>query len=206
LATLWPVTSPLTLASNRPHPVHYSDPQLRIITAALELFAEHGVSGTSLQMIANAIGVTKAAVYHQFNTKEEIVLATAEYELRPLREVLDVAGAEPNTNKAREMIVSELVDLAVKRRHLVRVLQNDPVMARFLAEHEPFRELMDRLYRFLMPGEATAEARLQAAMFSAAIGGVLSHPLVADLDDDTLRLQLMRFTRQILHLPQRRGR
>jgi AcrR family transcriptional regulator len=30
------------------------------------------VSGTSLQMIAGAMGVTKAAVYHQFKTKEEI--------------------------------------------------------------------------------------------------------------------------------------
>jgi hypothetical protein len=34
-----------------------------------------GVGGTSLQMIADAIGVTKAAVYHQFNTNEEIVVA-----------------------------------------------------------------------------------------------------------------------------------
>jgi AcrR family transcriptional regulator len=48
---------------------------MRIVTAALVLFSEHGVSGTSLQMIADAIGVTKAAVYHQFRTKEAIVVA-----------------------------------------------------------------------------------------------------------------------------------
>ena len=36
------------------------------------------MNGTSLQMIADAMGVTKAAVYHQFHTKEEIVLAVAE--------------------------------------------------------------------------------------------------------------------------------
>jgi AcrR family transcriptional regulator len=34
--------------------------QDRIVNAALELFAEHGVGGTSLQMIADSIGVTKA--------------------------------------------------------------------------------------------------------------------------------------------------
>jgi AcrR family transcriptional regulator len=33
-----------------------------VLDAALDLFAEHG--GTSLQMIADAIGITKAAVYH----------------------------------------------------------------------------------------------------------------------------------------------
>jgi AcrR family transcriptional regulator len=44
--------------------------QTRVLDAALDLISEHGVSGTSLQMIADAVGVTKAAVYHQFKTKE----------------------------------------------------------------------------------------------------------------------------------------
>ena len=52
-----------------------------MLDAALALFAEHGVSGTSLQMIADAVGITKAAVYHQFRTKEQIVLAVTEREL-----------------------------------------------------------------------------------------------------------------------------
>ena len=69
--------------------------QVRIITAALDLFAEHGVNGTSLQMIADAIGVTKAAVYHQFKTKDEIVLAAVEVDLAKLEAALDAAEAEP---------------------------------------------------------------------------------------------------------------
>ena len=36
-------------------------------------------------MIADAIGVTKAAVYHQYRTKDEIILAAAEDELRGSR-------------------------------------------------------------------------------------------------------------------------
>ena len=43
------------------------------MAAAQKVFGQHGVGGTSLQMIADEIGVTKAAVYHQYNTKEEIV-------------------------------------------------------------------------------------------------------------------------------------
>ena len=35
-------------------------------------------------MIADAIGVTKAAVYHQFKTKDEIVVAVAEVDLLKL--------------------------------------------------------------------------------------------------------------------------
>ena len=36
--------------------------QTRIIEAALRVFTRNGVGGTSLQMIADEIGVTKAAV------------------------------------------------------------------------------------------------------------------------------------------------
>ena len=67
--------------------------QERIVRAALDLFATHGVGGTSLQMIADAIGVTKAAVYHQYNTKEEIVVAATEVELMRLEPAMDAAEA-----------------------------------------------------------------------------------------------------------------
>ena len=67
--------------------------QTRVVDAALALFAEHGVSGTSLQMIADAIGVTKAAVYHQYNTKDEIVLAVAQVVLARLDAAVTSAEA-----------------------------------------------------------------------------------------------------------------
>src|SRR6516162_8882189 len=50
--------------------------QRRVVDAALRLFGDHGISGTSLQMIADEIGVTKAAVYHQFRTKDDIIVAS----------------------------------------------------------------------------------------------------------------------------------
>ena len=80
----------------------YTAAQTRIIDAALDLFAEHGVSGTSLQMIADAIGVTKAAVYHQFNTKDEIVLAVAEVVLARLEAaVTPRKPSDPARERAR---------------------------------------------------------------------------------------------------------
>src|SRR5262245_6193944 len=92
--------------------------QLRIVNAALELFAEHGVGGTSLQMIADTIGVTKAAVYHQFKTKEEIVVAAAEVELANVQAAVEAAEAEPDPQRARDVLVGRIVDLAVERRRM----------------------------------------------------------------------------------------
>jgi hypothetical protein len=59
-------------------------------------------------------------------------------------------------------------------------LVGDPVLVRFFATHEPFRQVMARLYRLLMGQEAGAETRTRAAMLIAAIGGAVMHPLVAD--------------------------
>src|SRR5690349_24322858 len=90
----------------------------RLLTAALDLFADHGVSGTSLQMIADALGVTKAAVYHQFPSKDEIVLAVAEHELARLEVALEAAEAESSQRRAREVLLSQVIDMAIERRSM----------------------------------------------------------------------------------------
>ena len=113
----------------------YSAAQTRIVNAALDLFAKHGVGGTSLQMIADAIGVTKAAIYHQFPTKDEIVFAAVEVELAKVEGALDAAEAEEDTARARELVLAQVIDLAVQRRTMVSAVQHDPVVVRFLAQH-----------------------------------------------------------------------
>jgi AcrR family transcriptional regulator len=151
-------------------------------------------------MIADAIGVSKAAVYHQFKTKEEIVLAVLEVDLMRLESALDAAEEEDGP-RAREVLLTLVVDLAVQRRRIVSALQQDPVIIRLLAKHEPFLALMDRLFTVLTGGDTSAEARVRGAMISAAIGGAVTHPLVAGLDDETLRAQMLHVTRQLFEPP-----
>jgi AcrR family transcriptional regulator len=171
------------------------------VDAALELFAHHGVGGTSLQMIADAIGVTKAAVYHQFKTKDEIVLAAAERDMARLEAVLDAAEAEADRPGSLDLLLTRLIDMAIDHRRMITMLHGDPVMTRLLTEHEPFRLLMDRLYRLLAGDDPADDGRVPAAMLSAAIGGAVLHPLVADVDDETLRADLLELARRFLGLP-----
>ncbi len=170
--------------------------QTRILDAALRLIAEHAVGGTSLQMIADAVGVTKAAVYHQFKTKEQIVIALTERELGGLEEALEAAEAHDQRTQAREVLLDRVIDLAVERRGVASTLQFDPVVVRLLAEHEPFQQFIQRLYGVLVDDTAE-DARVSAAMLSGAIAVGVLHPLVADIDDDTLRAQLLRITHRL---------
>ena len=50
-----------------------SDTKRRIQLAARELFAQKGVRQTSLQEIAEKLGITKPALYYHFGSREELI-------------------------------------------------------------------------------------------------------------------------------------
>src|SRR5256886_10805033 len=54
-------------------PTPRTDTRSRVQKVALELFAEQGYEKTSLREIAERLGVTKAALYYHFKSKEDIV-------------------------------------------------------------------------------------------------------------------------------------
>ena len=193
------LSSAATAYESRPIP--FSAAQTRVITAALDLFARQGVGGTSLQMIADEIGVTKAAVYHQYKTKDEIILAAAESELRRLEAVIEVAENETSPKRARDSLIAGIVDLAIDRGRSTSTILSDPVIVGFFADHDEFRDVMHRLRHILVGDDTAPEARVRTAMLIAAISGAVMHPFVADLDADVVRVELLRLARRFLAHP-----
>jgi AcrR family transcriptional regulator len=167
----------------------YSPAQRRTIAAALELFVDRGVGDTSLQMIANAVGVTKAAIYHQFRTKEAIVLAVAEVELVGLEEAVDSALADGVRPEVKRELLSRVIGIAVARRKAVGTLLSDPVLLRYLNEQDLYRRLMSRVRAVLFGHDVTDRSRVRAAVLAAAFGAV-ANQLLADLDADALEREL----------------
>ena len=64
-----------------------------ILDAAAELFCRHGYTGTSTRMIAEAVGIRQASMYHYFKNKDDILAAlldaTVVGSLERARELLD---------------------------------------------------------------------------------------------------------------------
>lgn len=79
----------------------------------LGLYAEHGVEGTSPQKIADALGVTKAAVYYYFKTKDEIAHAVNEPGLRDLRVAVTAAEAQRRRGARVDTMLDGLVDVII---------------------------------------------------------------------------------------------
>jgi AcrR family transcriptional regulator len=55
-----------------------SDTRERILAVANELFTDQGYDGTSLREIADRLGITKAALYYHFPSKDDILVTLLE--------------------------------------------------------------------------------------------------------------------------------
>ena len=169
----------------------YTSAQLRTLDVARRLFAQHGVGGTSLQMIADALGVTKAAVYHQFQTKDAIVVGVVQVQLEPVEAIVEQAEASGSGEATREALLGALLDVVVTNRRSLSTLQSDPVLFRQLNDYPPSLQLWTRLFRILVGADLDDRALVRISALSASLG-VVAYPLVVDLDGELVRDELYR--------------
>lgn len=176
----------------------WGETRQRLVSAALDLFAEHGVGGTSLQMIATRIGVTKAGVYRHFRAKEDIVLAALEPVFAQLGSFLDEAEAQSDRRAQIDVALEGLVDLVVDQGHLAAVLQGDPMVRAVVADRAAFHTQFDRLYAILGGPAPDATRRVNIAMVG---GGLLFSGIAPELRSmprQELREKLLIAARRLL--------
>jgi AcrR family transcriptional regulator len=79
----------------------------QLLDAALELFAERGVDGTSVKALAQAAGVTPGLLYHYFESKEALVVALLS-ERGFLPQLKNLVGEGSDQRPAREVLTDLL--------------------------------------------------------------------------------------------------
>lgn len=149
-----------------------------LVRAATELFTERGVSGTSLQDIADRLGVTKAAVYHQYASKDEIISAVAEPVIAKLESIASIAE-QLDPSEARASVIEGLVDLALVERGAATIMRSDPTMARLLNSSEPYKRQIERIDGLILGPHPTPELRITLAFVG---GGILSVGALPGID------------------------
>lgn len=75
----------------------------QIINATLDLVAEHGVRGTTLSRIAEAIDVTTPALYAHFANRREILLASLELIFEKVHAIHHLANEGTALERLREI-------------------------------------------------------------------------------------------------------
>lgn len=170
----------------------------RVLDAALELFAEHGISGTSLQMIADRIGVTKAAVYHQFPAKGDIVLGLLGDIFASLEALVDAAEARPAAIR-HDVVILGLVELMVQRRDVMSALYRDPEMQRVVSQNARLSATGERLTRVVLADVPDSRRRQVAwAVLGAGFTRAVSDAALADIPDAELEAELVDLAHRML--------
>jgi AcrR family transcriptional regulator len=176
-----------------------TDTRKRLIDVAVELFTRHSFAGTSLQMIADELGFTKAAIYHHFRTREQLLAAVLEPMLDELRAVVESAEAKRTAHARAEHMLSGYAALAVRNRGLVAVLAADPGVATVLRERPEWGDLIKRQLALLADVDPGPSGVVKAAMVFAGMAGAAG-PTWVSLDDDALQSHLVDAGRRTLGL------
>ena len=162
------------------------DTRSRIQAVAVELFSEQGYDKTSLREIAERLGVTKAALYYHFKSKEDIVRSLVDDYFGQVDSLVAWAGQQPRTPAVRAEILGRYLDMVIDSHQVYRMLQqNQAALAGLAAEKhrgELFRERMNALVDLLVEPGAALRDRVRAAMAATglSIGWMLFHDQVDD--------------------------
>lgn len=150
-----------------------TDTREQLRSVALQLFAEKGYDGTSLREIAERLGVTKAAVYYHFRSKEEILVSLIEDFLTELDELVRWANDQPRDAAFRTEVLRRYSELlSAHGVELARFVQQGPGALRELAKGMNLYERLLALIELLTaPGDPVAgRLRAQAALISLQVG------------------------------------
>jgi AcrR family transcriptional regulator len=176
-----------------------TDTRQRIIDTAVRLFTRHSFAGTSLQMIADELEVTKAAVYHHFHTREQLLTAAVEPVLGPLRTIVETAEAQRTPHARAEHMLVGYADLAVRNPALISVLAADAGVIHAMLTQRGLDDLINRQLSLLADVDRGPSGRVKAALVLGGIAGAVA-PRLIDLDDDVLLQYLVEAGRRTLGL------
>lgn len=112
-----------------------------LLDAAVAVFNESGYDATSVAALAARLGLSKAALYHHFASKEEILETAVSEALDGLEGALAVAGAASSGDRLAEVLqgaVRVLVENLPSVTLLLRVRGNSAVERRALERRRAF--------------------------------------------------------------------
>jgi AcrR family transcriptional regulator len=155
----------------------------QILETAQRLFTDLGYDATSLQMIADEMGLTKAAVYYHFRAKSDILHAALRPGIQRLETLLDEAAAIRGRRARIDHLVEGFVDFLVQHRLYAAMVSTDPAAKRDKMDSEKDDLAQRALILFYGDNPTGAERLAFSLLFFIP---QCLHDL-ADLSDEELR-------------------
>lgn len=144
-----------------------TDTRARILAVARDLFARRGAQQTSLRDIAEALGITKPALYYHFDSREALLASI----LEPLLADLDafIGSREGKPRPDPRTLLSDYFDLLHRNRDLITMLVRDLATLGQLDLATRMIAWRHRLIALLLGPNPALSAQVRAVV---AIGGM----------------------------------
>ncbi len=171
----------------------------RMLAVAMKLFSQYSFAGTSLQMIADELDLTKAAIYYHFRTREDLLVALMRPMLSEIESVVRRAERKRGARTRAEAMLNGYADIVARNRLLTAVTVFDPSVRSVLRSQPEWAPVIDRQLVLLGAG-STVSGAINAAVVMTGLAGAASS---ADpqLGDDALCTELTNVGRRVLGLP-----
>jgi AcrR family transcriptional regulator len=156
-----------------------------ILDTSAKLFSQQGYKEVSIRDIAQACGMTNAALYYHFKNKEDLFLAMLQRDHEKTLDDLRAAAAGPGDLRADlKQLVTRYAAITCERRQSFQTLWRDVKQMEDLRarkwfgemQYEVMRPLVERLEQAeaageIKPGETRLYARLLHGMIIALTHG-----------------------------------
>ena len=101
----------------------YAEKRGSILHQAAQLFAQHGYTGTSISMIAEACGVSKALLYHYYPDKSAVLFDILHAHLADLVDRVDAVVAATAAGEERLLAIGEALLEVYRHSHAEHQVQ-----------------------------------------------------------------------------------
>jgi len=139
---------------------------VRILSVALSMFVELGFSRTSLQQIADELGITKTALYYHFDSKASLVEAV----VQPTIDAANSFLAEmTESHWDSTTLLARYFDLIGAQRMVFRALLKDPTGFTVIDAGEWLANWEEKVQDHFAGPQPTLERRVRALTALSAL-------------------------------------
>ncbi|SCX60947.1 transcriptional regulator, TetR family [Klenkia marina] len=167
------MTAPVPTQVRRGRPGHSLD---SLLDTAVAVFNERGYEATSMDTLAERLGVTKSAIYHHVRSKVELLELALDRALDGLFAVLPAADDGPAIDRLESVVrgsvgvlVAELPFVTL----LLRVRGNSPVESHALGRRREFDRVVTELVRACV-AEGSVRPDVDPALTSRLLFGTVN--------------------------------
>jgi AcrR family transcriptional regulator len=180
-----------------------ADTRGAIRDVAIELFAQHGYGRTSLREIAERLGMTKAALYYHYPSKQSLLLAIIEPLISEWKTAADKAETMQHSTFTVRQVLGDCLDVLLRHRAIAGMFTRDGA-AVFEAIGHLYQDILDthqRLHTWLAGPSPSGADRVRAFAATEVLSTALAGgPAIEDTSDEELRAILLDAAGAVLQL------